>query len=155
MKNERFKVWINNGYVSPSIRTADGTGTRNIWGEIDLYDVAVFKNIVESGLSRQVANDFIKQGVISGALNPADIQFIAYARQGRQTVSFGFLKSDKVGLKDALSEMDLDPDNIFIFNFAKIKKEVDGMIEKLFGKREKQRKRMEERVKDLSERYPK
>lgn len=55
----RLQVWLENGWVQPSIQVASGYGTRNIYSRGDLYLVALFRQVVDMGLQRQRAGDFL------------------------------------------------------------------------------------------------
>jgi hypothetical protein len=132
VKKPRLDVWIANGWVGPTIQKASGYGTKNIWALVDLYDVRLFREIVESGLSRSVANDFLSQGVLKGDINPDDVRFFMYIREGSRTVPSIIYDWDTLDvLDDGLRENNLDPDNIFIFNFKKIVEEVDSTLKKI------------------------
>jgi hypothetical protein len=128
----RLEVWIANGYVGPSIQKASGHGTKNIWGLVDLYDVRLFREIIDSGLSRSVANDFLSQGVLSGAIDPEDVRFVLYIREeGRITPTIIYEWDPLDVLDKFLAKNNLNPDNIFIFNFSKIVEEVDATLKKM------------------------
>ena len=128
----RLEVWIANGWVGPTIQKASGHGSKNIWDLADLYDVRLFREIVESGLSRSVANDFLSQGVLSGDIDPEDVRFVLYIRERGRIVPAIIYESDLLDVLDkVLSENNLNPDNIFIFNFAKIVEEVDSILKKI------------------------
>jgi hypothetical protein len=132
VKKPRLDVWIVNGWVGPTIQRASGYGTKNIWDLVDLYDVRLFREIIESGLSRSVANDFLSQGVLKGDINPDDVRFFMYIREGARIVPAIIYDTDPLDvLDDMLKENNIDPDNIFIFNFKKIVEEVDATLKQI------------------------
>ena len=55
----RFREWLNNGFIIPSVQQADGPGTKNIFNFADLLLIAVLKKLVESGLSRESAAKYV------------------------------------------------------------------------------------------------
>lgn len=55
----RVQVWLEKGWVRPSVQVASGYGTRNIYSRGDLYLVALFRQVVDMGLQRQRAGDFL------------------------------------------------------------------------------------------------
>lgn len=55
VKRNRLHVWIERGFISPSIQRANGTGTRNIWSKKDIKKIKKFRKLVELGYSRRLA----------------------------------------------------------------------------------------------------
>jgi DNA-binding transcriptional MerR regulator len=53
VKRNRLQVWLEKGWIVPSIEKASGHGSRNIFSEEDLYNILLFKQLVENGLSRE------------------------------------------------------------------------------------------------------
>lgn len=159
----RLGEWVARGYITPSIHEGVRQGDKHVWNEIDTYNVAVFKKIIESGFSRSIANKFISKGVITQDAPVDEIAFIIFAREGDRVESraVNYDEEDplELDLENLLRDMDMFEkdrqfDNFFILNFSKIRREVDNAIERLFGKREKWRERIEDRERDLKERYP-
>ena len=52
-KRERLKEWITRGYIKPSIESAAGAGTKNLFSLWDLYLIQLFQYLVERGFSRE------------------------------------------------------------------------------------------------------
>ena len=65
IKRNRLQVWLSNGWIIPSVQVASGHGTRNIFNEVDLVVISVFKHLVETGLSRKLVAD-LKEHVHKG-----------------------------------------------------------------------------------------
>lgn len=65
IKRHRLHVWVENKWVSPSIRIADGPGTRNKYNKFDIISISIFKMLVESGMLREysglIVNEWIKE----------------------------------------------------------------------------------------------
>ena len=59
VKRLRLHQWIEQGFLRPSIQEASGHGTRNIYSRADLYKIALFKKLVESGLQRKRVAEII------------------------------------------------------------------------------------------------
>ena len=53
VKRNRLQVWLDQGWIIPSIQKAQGQGTRNIFSLHDLYVIALFKKLVEIGVPRK------------------------------------------------------------------------------------------------------
>lgn len=60
INRNRFQVWLDRGWVTPSIQKAKGQGRRNKFSKEDLYMIALFKLLVESGFSRELAGRMFK-----------------------------------------------------------------------------------------------
>ena len=55
VKRNRLQAWIERGFISPSIKKANGHGTRNIWSKKDIKKIKKFKRLIELGYSRRLA----------------------------------------------------------------------------------------------------
>ena len=53
IKRERLKEWMTKGYIKPSIETASGAGTKNLFSLLDLYLIELFNYLVGRGFSRE------------------------------------------------------------------------------------------------------
>jgi len=142
VKRNRLQAWIEKGFVSPSILEAEGHGTRNIWSIIDLYNIAVFKKLTESGLSRTLVAEFIALGAIAPDLMDfelADIDMIAYVKIGKKVeahpVLGRILNLEKAFARISHTGVDIFPvsdfDFVFLLNFQKIKHGVDEKAKEL------------------------
>jgi hypothetical protein len=60
VKRNRLQTWLEKSWIIPSLQKASGRGTRNIFNEVDIACIFIFKACVESGLSREVVGQFIK-----------------------------------------------------------------------------------------------
>lgn len=145
VKRNRLQQWLEREYITPSIQVASGHGTRNIWSRNDLYTIALFKKITESGLSRKVVSDFLSAGTIGGD-NVNLIYCLLYMREGEKVkaTAIPWLEDPSITV-DTLGEItnvgtinllqtqkNLDMgafDDVYIVNFFKVKAEVDKKIE--------------------------
>jgi len=53
---ERLREWLSRGFITPGIQKASGAGTKALFGPEDLYRIMLFKELVESGISREMAS---------------------------------------------------------------------------------------------------
>ena len=60
VKRERLKAWMEKGYIKPSIQSASGKGSKNIFSLWDLYMIRLFRRLVQLGFSRKDAEIRIK-----------------------------------------------------------------------------------------------
>lgn len=54
ISRERLREWVNRGFISPTI-SAEGQGTKAVFTLHDLYKIAIFRHLVDSGFHRQAA----------------------------------------------------------------------------------------------------
>jgi len=59
VKLNRLQPWMERRFILPSIHVASGHGTRNIFSQDDLCEISLFKDMVERGLKREVANEIM------------------------------------------------------------------------------------------------
>ena len=59
IKLSRLNTWLNLNLIRPSIQTATGYGSKNVFSELDLYRVILMKKMIEGGYSREIASDIV------------------------------------------------------------------------------------------------
>jgi len=131
----RLQGWKSRGFVSPSIEEADGPGNKNLWSRADLYSIALFRKITDSGLTRELVADVISKGIIGNDFSEEDISKIAclfYAKFGEESNAAMILQPATRSFFEILDDLGLQGyDFIYIANFVEIKKEVYAGINKL------------------------
>ncbi len=55
---ERLRSWMKDEFIVPSIK-ADGQGTKALFNIWDVYGVAIFQDLLNTGLTRKFAGDFV------------------------------------------------------------------------------------------------
>ena len=152
---ERLREWMNKGYIEPSIQQAKGQGTKALFSRRDVYGIALFRRLLESGFTRDKAAAFIREAV----LNPnrsSVIKQIIFGKKGDQIKALMIHDIDKVMLdlssgkvtlpppipgegpiKDLVTRLSVDLfsqgdwDEIHIFRFDRIQMEIEGALEVL------------------------
>jgi hypothetical protein len=56
---ERLRDWMNRSFIDPSV-PADGQGTKAIFSLQDVYGVALFQALINSGFNRETSSRFVK-----------------------------------------------------------------------------------------------
>jgi hypothetical protein len=56
---ERLREWLSRGFIKPGIQEASGPGTKALFALDDLYRIMLFKQLVESGTSREMASELV------------------------------------------------------------------------------------------------
>lgn len=60
IKRPALRQWIDLGFVRPSEK-AEGHGTRNLWTRADVFDLAVFKKLLDHGFTREEASQVLRE----------------------------------------------------------------------------------------------
>ena len=73
---ERLQVWMNRGFISPSIQVAKGKGSKNIFSRWDLYGIALFYKVTQSGVNRKEARNIFNLWYRSTKTVPIEERYI-------------------------------------------------------------------------------
>ncbi len=141
---ERFRQWIDMGFVKPSVPAA-GAGTRASFKRTDVYCIAVFEYLIMRGFKRGIAARFVET-LSRSVADISECNYLILRRESGKVGFFGqvlrnaqidfvqgtFYKESDTGKKPQNgtfrpSEM---WDDIFIVNFAKIRNQVDHSLGK-------------------------
>lgn len=77
IKKERLRVWIDEGFVGPSIQKGVGPGTKHIFDVYDVYGIALFQRLLDAGFNRTVSGKFTNE-FINGEKTEPKRQKAAY-----------------------------------------------------------------------------
>ena len=116
VKRWELEKWISEGYLVPSSFENSDCGKRYMWNRNDIYELALFKKLVDFGLNLITAHEFLE----------------AFPNEEIQTLS---LAEDNDG-----SNLIINPNliskkyQVFMWiDVAKIKNEIDERIKIIFG----------------------
>lgn len=128
VKRTRLQQWLERGWIVPSVRVADGPGTRNVYSRNDLYKIAVFREATERwGLTREMAAKFIQELDFLGPVAPESevdkVLLIGYIR-GKQGAAVKVYKKPFEGISKDVAEAG-GFDNFMLIGFMRIKTLVD------------------------------
>jgi len=137
---ERFRMWIDNGYVEPSIQKASGRGTKNLFSKDDLYLVGLFKHLIECGFSREESSkkvESVRHVLQNIDVNPAYIGIARRAegtkmpyRDGKLVYPDCIIWPEKEEIQfDDIGKSLPDFDDFLIINFGKIRQKVDSCFQ--------------------------
>jgi len=132
---ERLRVWIDKGYITPSIQTADKQGEKHLFSVVDLYIIEIFKYLIEKGYSRDKACVLIDSlqkvlKITGNKININGVKRIFFISTGTGEVECN-LASFSGGIADENLLEVLDNDEWTDFtsiNFEPIKTKVDSAI---------------------------
>jgi len=146
IKRNTLQQWMDRRFIKPSIQEAAGSGSRNIFSEVDLHKIIVFKKLIEAGLARKVAAKCINAYNFERVIQKGHSSFTSlWSSTERESlfVAFLFPKEDQEGpctaqlvaLNDFL---DLEDDFVgvhcaFFLNLSDVIKEVDSKKQKVGG----------------------
>jgi len=153
IERERLRDWMTRGYVKPSVE-AEGQGTRAVFTAHDVYGVALFRRLVESGFSRESAGIIVKMFMEKKG-SETDRQETSYiliresiGNDGVVEIVLSTIASDsnnhtvdlKTGhhLPKTLKDLPMYKDDyykddnewriLYVVNFAALRKEVDAAL---------------------------
>ncbi len=130
---ERLQDWQRRGFIKPSIRQGTKPGKRSLWSRNDLYSIATFKKITESGLSRAVVAEILSEGGISPSISDEEVDsfnILLHFRSEKGKVFSVLMTTMVLNFEDFF---DQDVDMLLVVNFKKIKAEIDSRIEAIQG----------------------
>ena len=141
IKRTRLQQWLEKGWIVPSIQVANGHGTRNRYSRHDLYTIGLFKKIIESGLPRRTAGEWLarcrEHAVGSGYTADSiwdlpsarsDKSLIVYAKQNRSEPEV--FVTDRGPLFQHWIENE-EFEWVIMLNLFRIRQDIDREIESL------------------------
>lgn len=133
---ERLRVWMDKGFVRPSIQTADKQGEKNLFSVADLHTIEMFKYLTERGYRRERAADFIHEWVkvlkrygddLVDHINT--VTFMTSTDDGKEYIDCGVIDSgshdERYAWEDAIEG---GWDDYIVINFDKIRNRVNSAI---------------------------
>ena len=125
VKRTRLQQWIDLGFIKPSIQSASGHGSRNLWSREDLSKIAIFKEIAESGLSRKIAADLIEKLASSGQeiISASSIWYVRNGDESNAAIFYPDTDRFEQNLGAVIDAMDFERgsfDNVYIINVERI-----------------------------------
>jgi len=147
VKRIRLHQWIEAGFITPSLQVAKGSGSRHIWSKTDLYNIILFKRLVESGIHRNTAAKLIPN-VGFDDINkiyrpekerggPGEVWLVIARRwgngqdEGVESFAYPWIHGElKNNLADVLGEINEDRgwNDAIIINVTKLAEYVDSCI---------------------------
>lgn len=126
---ERLREWMIRKFVEPSIQKAKGQGTRAEFSIDDLYRIALFKELIENGFSRETAANYIK---LISSVDLEDVDMICIMRNNEKPDDMDIIIANPpfgVGkIQTGLFKGRPDWDFNFNINLEKIKKTVTAKL---------------------------
>jgi hypothetical protein len=81
--------WLMRRYISPSVQRAKGPGTKNLFSINDLYNIRLFKQLVDTGIERDEAKFYIDVNFKNVGPGKEEYKFLLITRKlkksGRDT----------------------------------------------------------------------
>lgn len=141
VKRLRLHMWIEKGYIKPSIQGGQGTGTPNEFSRNDLYKIELFKKFVEGGFSRDLASSYLliytdkawdKHGVFSkieeDVFSSDRYRYLIFFRENNVIMDSMVIIDDLHENQLMAKFQEFDMDDCFIINLMKIRKKIDSKI---------------------------
>ena len=106
LEKERFRGWVDKGYITPSIKKAEGQGSRHEFNLMDLYSAALFLHLIEDvKTTRNEAASLVKiwRNTIERDAKVVDVayfHYIIFIRHHGEIVSVSFFPKDAFRVKE-------------------------------------------------------
>jgi len=124
LPRSNIQQYIKRGLIIPSIKKADGFGSKNYFSLSDLYKIKLFITLHTLGLSQPIASDLAFES-----------DFEKFGEDDDNYVRFSYMPEN---YKLSVDHFDSDDFSIsnnseinFIINLKKIRDEVDGIINRI------------------------
>ena len=133
LKRERLRKWMHYEYVIPT-KPADGRGTKSIFRLIDVYNVALFKKLVDAGMYRSKAKIYmLNRPELSDYNSAKEINYVLFITGRGGYEKFITIKDKSYTMADIDEGMprEDDWDLGIIINFKNLMEEVNGSIKLL------------------------
>ena len=129
LRIERIQDWINRGYVTPSIETAHGQGTKNVFSKDDLYRIQLFKSLVTHGFLRKDAARYFKAVSLDSQMLEGHDFLVLTHKDGSFSVN-----AIRLNQQSAIN-LDEEPncDEMLVLNLSKVREEVEAAISGIGG----------------------
>jgi len=119
----QIQYWDEQGFIRPSVKTAEGRGTKRLYSFSDLVQLKVIKDLGEHGLSLQKIRRCLRhlKESFPGATQP--LQSLRYLTDGDKLF---VLTSDRKKILEAMERQ-------FVFSLAigSLVREVDGEVRRV------------------------
>lgn len=143
---ERLREWINRSYVRPT-EPARGQGKKSVFTLQDVYNVQLFRQLVDFGVEREIAHHFVKfyKDRMKTYKEESSYMIIRYGKlipqikfgSGKSQYTASFADDDgkiilDVGTTDEHDEInDKDWQTMHIVNLKTLHKNTDSALQKL------------------------
>ena len=121
--------WLMRGYISPSVKRAQGLGSKNLFSLQDLYNICLFQQLIDSGIAREEAKLYTGINFSSIGDGKNDSKFAVITRKNKKSGRDEGLIMD-IRLEKYAPKIVFEDDDSFIviINLLGIKRRVDRMI---------------------------
>jgi len=132
LERERLREWMHYDFITIT-QKAMGRGTKAIFNLLDVYNVAIFKNLVDAGINRNKAKIYMKNKKELNCYEDAkELKYILFF-EGDSYESFQISKEKHIDL-DELGNFS-DPNESWnlgiVINFKKLRDKIDRAIDSL------------------------
>ena len=96
----RIQEWISRGYIKPSISSHGSHGNPNLWNRQDVYELLIFRQLVDRGFSRKEVVKMIslKAHLITGPMDE-DLEVLAFFQKGDELIPLSYTNAFSQGIK--------------------------------------------------------
>ena len=121
----QIQYWDEQGFIRPSVKTAEGRGTKRLYSFSDLVQLKVVKDLADHGLSLQKIRRCLQHLKRSFPDTVQPLQSLRYLTDGDKLF---VLTSDRKQILDAMERQ-----FVFSFGIGNLVRELDGEVRRMRG----------------------
>ena len=129
LKRETIRDWVNRGFITPSRTSQDSRGVKSFFDEWELHCVFLFRKMTDTGLSREFAARLVDSvrpmhpDVTQDIFRHRD--FVVFTKNKSGEIKARFTNRHNTDSFRSLYDDKEDVGVIFVFNFQKIREEIE------------------------------
>ncbi len=134
----QIQYWDERGFIRPSVKLAEGRGTKRLYSFSDLVQLKVIKDLTDYGLSLQKIRRCLSYLKRSFPDTPQPLSSLRYLTDGEKLF---VLTSDKNKILDVM-----DRQFVFSLGIGNLVRELNGEVRRITGRAGRQVAREERRA---------
>jgi DNA-binding transcriptional MerR regulator len=122
----QIQYWDEQGFIRPSVKTAEGRGTKRLYSFSDLVQLKVVKDLAEYGLSLQKIRRCLSHLKVSFPDHTQPLQSLRYLTDGDKLF---VLTSDRKKILEAMERQ-----FVFSLGIGNLVHDLDGEVRRVTGR---------------------
>ncbi|HEY2988892.1 MAG TPA: MerR family transcriptional regulator [Candidatus Binatia bacterium] len=122
----QIQYWDEQGFIRPSVKTAEGRGTKRLYSFSDLVQLKVVKDLAEYGLSLQKIRRCLRHLKVSFPDDTQPLQSLRYLTDGDKLF---MLTSDRKKILEAMEHQ-----FVFSLGIGNLVRDLDGEVRRVTGR---------------------
>jgi hypothetical protein len=127
VERERMREWMNRGFIIPTA-PAEGQGTKAVFTIFDIYKIAVFKKLVEAGISRRIASSMVNTSTKLDLIEEVrNLSFILVLVREKRYEWINYLEPGPWTFEEDITQ-DSNWNTGILINFKKLRAEIESSL---------------------------